>query len=165
MIVTIETDEWRETEMCSKLSACLSSIQSGKLVIKFLTQVILVDFRGRFKHVFDSLRHICTHKEESRLVGYECEDVRGGDLQPFLPFLDIIKLFNLTADPEKFKQQSPVTTKSNIVEKGRVVVCTRQNRQLSRFSKSSSLPPFLSGVCHYRLCVGLLHHSHTPSPR
>jgi len=71
----------------------------------------------------------------------------------------------LTADPEKFKQQSPVTNKSNIVEKGRVVVCTRQNRQLSRFSKSSSLPPFLSGVCHYRLCVGLLHHSHTPSPR
>jgi len=37
--------------------------------------------------------HICTHKEESRLVGYiACEDVGGGDLLTFLMALDIIKL-------------------------------------------------------------------------
>jgi len=32
-----------------------------------LIPVVLVDFRGRFEHVFVSLHHICTHKEESRL--------------------------------------------------------------------------------------------------
>jgi len=57
------------TSKCSKLSAGLCSLQSGKLVIMFLIPVVLV------------LRHICTHKEESRLVGYiACEDVRGRDL-------------------------------------------------------------------------------------
>jgi len=50
------------TSQCSKLSACLSSIQSGKLVIMFLIPVVLVDFHRRFEHVFASLRHICTHK-------------------------------------------------------------------------------------------------------
>jgi len=29
----------------------------------FLIPVVLVDFRGRFEHVFASLLHICTHKE------------------------------------------------------------------------------------------------------
>jgi len=29
----------------------------------FLIPVLLVDFCGRFKHVFASLRHICKHKE------------------------------------------------------------------------------------------------------
>jgi len=29
----------------------------------FLIPVVLVDFHGRFEHVFASLRHICTHKE------------------------------------------------------------------------------------------------------
>jgi len=38
-------------------------IQSGKLVKMFLITVVLVDFHGRFKHVFASLCHICTHKE------------------------------------------------------------------------------------------------------
>jgi len=49
----------------------------------FLTPVVLVDFRGRFEHVFASLRHICTHKGgvlASRLQYIACEDVGGGDL-------------------------------------------------------------------------------------
>jgi len=84
------------TSQCSKLSACLSSIQSGKLVIMFLIPVVLVDFHRRFKHVFASLRHICI-KEESQLVGYiACKDA--GDLLPFLTALDIIKLINLMLD-------------------------------------------------------------------
>jgi len=65
----------------------------------FLIPVVLVDFCRKFEHVFVSLRHICTHKEESRLVGYieslrhicthkeesrlvgyiACEGVEGGD--------------------------------------------------------------------------------------
>jgi len=53
------------TGQCSKLSGCVSSIQIGKLVIMLL---IPVDFHGRFEHVFASLRHICTPKEEFRLV-------------------------------------------------------------------------------------------------
>jgi len=55
------------TSQCSKLSACLS--QSGKLVMMFLIPIKMnvFDFRGRFKHVFALLRHICTHKKESRL--------------------------------------------------------------------------------------------------
>jgi len=68
-----------------------------------------VDFCGKIELVFGSLHHTCTHKEESRLVGYiACEDVGGGDLQPFLTTLDIIKLINLMADAERFKQQSQV---------------------------------------------------------
>jgi len=43
------------TSQCSKLSASLSPIQSGKLVITI-------------EPVFASLRHISTLKEESRLV-------------------------------------------------------------------------------------------------
>jgi len=42
---------------CSKLSACLSSIQNGKLVIMFLIPVVLVDFHGRFSMC---LRHYVT---------------------------------------------------------------------------------------------------------
>jgi len=64
-----------------------------------------------------SLRHICTRKEESQLVGYfACEDVGGGHLLPFLTALDIIKLINLMVDPERFKRQSPVTTDSLAVK-------------------------------------------------
>jgi len=37
------------------------------LVIMFLIPVVLVDFRGKFEHVFSSLHHICTHGV-SRLV-------------------------------------------------------------------------------------------------
>jgi len=94
------------TSQCSKLSACLSLIQSTKLVIMFLIPVVLVDFRGRFEHVFASLQYFTSvHiKKESRLVGYfACEEVGGGDLQPFLT-LDIIKLINLMADQERFKR-------------------------------------------------------------
>jgi len=73
------------TRQCSKLSACLSLIQSGKIVMFHVPSfnvsndpVVLVDFRGRFEHVFGSLRHICTNKEESRLVGYiSCKDTGG----------------------------------------------------------------------------------------
>jgi len=46
----------------------------------FLIPVVLVDIHGRVKHVFVSLRHICTHKEgfsASRLLR---EDVGGGDV-------------------------------------------------------------------------------------
>jgi len=45
-----------------------------------LLNPVLVDFLGRFEHVFASLHHICTHKEKSRLVGLgyiACEDVGG----------------------------------------------------------------------------------------
>jgi len=42
--------------------------------------VVLVDFHGRFKHVFVSLPHISTHKEGVLAKGYiACEDVEGGD--------------------------------------------------------------------------------------
>jgi len=69
------------TSQCSKLSACRSSIQSSKLVIMFLIPVVLVDFRGRFKHDFASLRHICTHEGVLTLVkAIACENVVGGDL-------------------------------------------------------------------------------------
>jgi len=63
------------TIQCSKLSACLSPIQNGKLVIMFLIPVVLVDFCGKFKHVFPSLGHICTHEEgvsASRLWVWGC---------------------------------------------------------------------------------------------
>jgi len=40
------------TGQCSKLSACLSSIQNSKLLIIVLIPVVLVDFCGRFKCVF-----------------------------------------------------------------------------------------------------------------
>jgi len=43
-----------------------------------------------------------------------CEGAGGGDLQPFLTALDIIKLINLMADPERFKRQSPVTKDSPV---------------------------------------------------
>jgi len=56
----------------------------------FVTPVVLLDFRGKFEHVFVSLRQISTHThththtsihKESRLVGYiGSEDVGGGDL-------------------------------------------------------------------------------------
>jgi len=60
------------TSQCSKLSACLRSIQSGKLVIMFFIPVALVDF----KHVF---AHISAQIKKS--FGYiTCEDVGGGDL-------------------------------------------------------------------------------------
>jgi len=39
----------------------------------FLIPVVLVDFRGRFEHVFASLRHICTHKEEVSASRLYCE--------------------------------------------------------------------------------------------
>jgi len=70
------------TSQCSKLSACLSSIQNGKLVIMIFIPVVLVDILGRFEHVFASLRHICTHKGGvSASISYiACEDVGGGDL-------------------------------------------------------------------------------------
>jgi len=63
-------------------TACLSSIQSGKLVIMFLIPVVLVDFHRRFEHVFASSRHICTHKEgvPASMSYIACEDVGGGDL-------------------------------------------------------------------------------------
>jgi len=95
------------TSQCSKLSACLSSIQSGKFV---LTPVVLVEFRGRLKHVFASLHHVCTHKEgvSASINFIACEDVGGGDLLPFLTVLDIIKLINLMADPERFKRSFTV---------------------------------------------------------
>jgi len=69
------------TSQCSKLSACLSSIQNGKLVIMFLILVVMVDFFGRFEHVFASLRHICTHKEGVSASRFE--DVGGGDYRLF----------------------------------------------------------------------------------
>ena len=68
-----------------------------------------------------SLRHYVTSvhiKKVSWLVGYiACEDVGGGDLLSFLTALDIIKLINLMADPERFKRQSPVTTGDSPVVK------------------------------------------------
>jgi len=85
----------------------------------FLIPVVLVDFHGRFEHVFVSLHHICTHKEGvlASSLGYiACEDVGDGDLKPFLSALDIIKLINVMADPERFKRQSPVTTDSPAVK-------------------------------------------------
>jgi len=51
---------------CSKLSACLISIQNGTVII-FLIPVVLVDFTS--------------HKEGVLAKLYcECEDVGGGDL-------------------------------------------------------------------------------------
>jgi len=87
----------------------------------FLIPVVLVDFRGKFEHVFSSLHHICTHKEGvSASISYiACEDVCRWkfSLQPFLTALDIIKLINLMADPESFKRQSPVTTEDSTIVK------------------------------------------------
>jgi len=63
-------------------TACISSILSGKFVTMLLIPVVLVDFRGKFKHLFASLRHICTHKEGvSASISYiVCEVAGGGDL-------------------------------------------------------------------------------------
>jgi len=64
------------TSQCSKLSVCLSSIQSGMLVIMFLIPVVLVCLRRRFFDVTSV--HL---KEETQLVGFiACEDFEGGDL-------------------------------------------------------------------------------------
>jgi len=48
----------------------------------FLIPVVLVDFHGRLKHVFVSLRHICTHKGGvSASISYIVfEDAWAGDL-------------------------------------------------------------------------------------
>jgi len=48
----------------------------------FLIPVALVDFYGGLGHVFESLLYVTSvHiKKVSRLVGYKCEDVGGGDL-------------------------------------------------------------------------------------
>jgi len=46
--------EQGHNQQCSKLSACLSLIQNGKLIIMFLIPVVLVDFFRRFEHVFGS---------------------------------------------------------------------------------------------------------------
>jgi len=81
-------------QQCPKLSACLSLIQSGKLVVMFLIPVVLMDFHGRFEHIFALLHHICTHKKGvlARISYIVCEDVEGGDLYPILTALDINKL-------------------------------------------------------------------------
>jgi len=63
------------------------------------------------------LRHYCTHKEESRLVGC-IESVRMLEAEIYSLFSQhlIIKLINLMADPERFKPQSPVKTDSPAVK-------------------------------------------------
>ncbi|MGL5643311.1 MAG: hypothetical protein ACRCW3_00820, partial [Metamycoplasmataceae bacterium] len=55
-------------------------IHNGKLVIMFLISVVLVGFRGKFKHSFASLRHICKHKEGVPTPGYRrLREGAGGD--------------------------------------------------------------------------------------
>jgi len=44
----------------------------------FLILVVLMDFRRRFEHIFESLRHICAHKGVTASIAFE--DVGGGDL-------------------------------------------------------------------------------------
>ncbi len=62
--------------------------------------MVLVGICGKFEHAAASLRHVCEHKKESRLIGYiACEDAAGGG--SFIS--QLIKLIILMADcnPER----------------------------------------------------------------